>query len=150
MTSGRPSTGLEPNEDWLALVDGRPVGLVQRSRVADYEENLRDFSSLVDVPDGALTIDYLLGDPAAYGKGLGSAMIAAFVVGRSTSSQTPQRFSCRSSPPTSRPGGRWRRQASGGSPRATSSRTTRSTNPSTTSCASTEPTEARGHTVIVA
>ena len=32
---------------------------------------------MVDVPDGALTIDYLLGDPATYGKGLGSAMIVA-------------------------------------------------------------------------
>jgi aminoglycoside 6'-N-acetyltransferase len=71
--------GTEPNQDWLALLDGVPVGLVQRSRVDDYAENLRDFSSLVDVPDGALTIDYLTGDPAAYGKGLGSAMIAAFV-----------------------------------------------------------------------
>lgn len=71
--------GLEPNEDWLALLEGRPVGLVQRSRVVDYEENLRDFSSLVEVPEGALTIDYLLGDPATYGKGLGAAMIDAFV-----------------------------------------------------------------------
>lgn len=71
--------GTEPNQDWLAVVDGRPVGLVQRSRVSDYAENLADFSSLVAVPEGALTIDYLLGDPAAYGKGLGTAMIAAFV-----------------------------------------------------------------------
>jgi aminoglycoside 6'-N-acetyltransferase len=65
--------GTEPNQDWLALVD-----LVQRSRIVDYDENLRDFASLVDVPDGALTIDYLLGEPSAYGKGLGSAMISAF------------------------------------------------------------------------
>ena len=70
--------GVEPNEDWLALLDGHPVGLLQRSRVVDYDENLRDFASLVEVPDGALTIDYLLGDPAAYGKGLGSSMISAF------------------------------------------------------------------------
>lgn len=76
---GPSADGLEPNEDWLALVEGRPVGLVQRSRVGDYAENLADFSSLVTVPDGALTIDYLLGDPATYGKSLGTAMIAAFV-----------------------------------------------------------------------
>ena len=69
--------GTEPNQDWLALVDGRPVGLLQRSRVADYAENLRDFASLVEVPEGALTLDYLLGEPTAYGKGLGSAMIGA-------------------------------------------------------------------------
>lgn len=71
--------GAEPNQDWLALLDGSPVGLVQRSRVEDYEENQRDFASLVEVPDGSLTIDYLLGDPATYGRGLGSALIAAFV-----------------------------------------------------------------------
>jgi aminoglycoside 6'-N-acetyltransferase len=71
--------GSEPNEDWLALLAGVPVGLVQRSRVDDYPENLRDFSSLVQVPAGAVTLDYLLGDPAAYGRGLGSAMIAAMV-----------------------------------------------------------------------
>jgi aminoglycoside 6'-N-acetyltransferase len=69
--------GAEPGQDWLALVGGRPVGLLQRSRVADYEENLRDFGSIADVPQGALTIDYLVGEPTAYGKGLGSAMIAA-------------------------------------------------------------------------
>ena len=70
---------VEPNEDWLALLDGQPVGVVQRSRVVDYDENLRDFASLVEVPVGALTIDYLLGDPSVYGRGLGSAMISAFV-----------------------------------------------------------------------
>ncbi|MEP6854782.1 MAG: GNAT family N-acetyltransferase [Pedococcus sp.] len=71
--------GTEPNQDWLALLDGRPVGLLQRSRVEDYERNRRDFAALVEVPDGALTIDDLLGDPESHGKGLGSAMIAAFV-----------------------------------------------------------------------
>jgi aminoglycoside 6'-N-acetyltransferase len=71
--------GQEPNEDWLALVDGEPVGLVQRSRVDSYAENLRDFSSLVDVPDGAMTLDYLLGDPARLGRGLGTAMLVAMV-----------------------------------------------------------------------
>lgn len=69
----------EPNEDWLALLAGSPVGLVQRSRVADYEENLRDFASVVPVPEGAVTLDYLVGDPTAHGRGLGSAMIAAMV-----------------------------------------------------------------------
>jgi aminoglycoside 6'-N-acetyltransferase len=71
--------GLEPNEDWLALVDGQPVGLVQRSRVADYAENLRDFGALTDVPDAAVTLDYLIGDPDRLGQGLGTAMIRAMV-----------------------------------------------------------------------
>ncbi|HEY7719503.1 MAG TPA: GNAT family N-acetyltransferase [Pedococcus sp.] len=76
---GPSADGLEPNEDWLALVDGEPVGLVQRSRVADYAENLRDFTSLVEVPPGAVTLDYLLGDPHRLGRGIGSAMIRAMV-----------------------------------------------------------------------
>ena len=74
---GTSADGLERGEDWLVLVDGAPVGLVQRSRVADYEENLRDFATAVEVPVGALTLDYLLGDPTAYGRGLGATMIGA-------------------------------------------------------------------------
>jgi aminoglycoside 6'-N-acetyltransferase len=69
--------GLEPNEDWLALLGGDPVGLVQRSLVSDYAENVVDFAALGPVPDGALTIDYLLGE--GRGQGRGAAMIAAFV-----------------------------------------------------------------------
>src|SRR4029450_4648104 len=76
---GPSADGLEPNEDWLALVDGVPGGLVQRSRVDAYAENLGDFSSIVEVPPGAVTLDYLLGDPTRLGRGLGSAMIAAMV-----------------------------------------------------------------------
>ena len=76
---GPTADGLEPNEDWLALVDGEPVGLVQRSLVSAYEENLRQFSSLVEVPPAAVTLDYLLGDPTRLGQGIGSAMIAAMV-----------------------------------------------------------------------
>lgn len=71
--------GLEPNEDWLAEAGGLPFGLVQRSRVADYADNLAHFSSLVDVPSGAVTLDYLLGDPDRLGQGLGTAMVAAMV-----------------------------------------------------------------------
>lgn len=69
--------GSEPNEDWLALLGGRPVGLIQRSRVADYEENLTEFSRLGHVPGDAITIDYLLGEQRAQGRG--SRMLAAFV-----------------------------------------------------------------------
>ncbi|QGN59471.1 GNAT family N-acetyltransferase [Nostocoides sp. HKS02] len=71
--------GVEPGEDWLAMLDGEPFGLVQRSRVAAYAENLADFSSLTEVPEGAATLDYLVGDPTRLGQGLGSAMISAMV-----------------------------------------------------------------------
>lgn len=69
--------GAESNEDWLALLGGQPVGLVQRSRVDHYEENVRDFAVLGGVPADALTIDYLLGE--GRGAGRGTEMLAAFV-----------------------------------------------------------------------
>jgi aminoglycoside 6'-N-acetyltransferase len=76
---GPTADGLEPGEDWLALLDGVPVGLVQRSLVAAYAENLADFAQLTTVPEGAVTLDYLLGDPLTHGQGLGTAMIVAMV-----------------------------------------------------------------------
>ena len=75
-----PSTrGEEPGEDLVVSLDGRPVGLVQRSVIADYPGELADFAVLVDVPDGAVEIDYLIADPARRGRGLGSRMIAALI-----------------------------------------------------------------------
>jgi aminoglycoside 6'-N-acetyltransferase len=71
--------GEEPGEDLVVALDGRPVGLVQRSAIHDYAEDLADFSALVEVPEGAMELDYLIGDPALRGRGLGSRMIAALV-----------------------------------------------------------------------
>lgn len=67
--------GQEPGEDLVVLLDDRPVGLLQRSRIADYVEDLVEFAALVDVPPGAVELDYLLGDPALRGRGLGSRLI---------------------------------------------------------------------------
>jgi aminoglycoside 6'-N-acetyltransferase len=71
--------GEEPGEDLVVLLDGRPVGLLQRSVIADYPEELDELATLVDVPEGAVELDYLIGDPALRGQGLGSRMIAAAV-----------------------------------------------------------------------
>ena len=68
--------GEEPGEDLVVLVDGRPVGLLQRSVIADYPEDLVEFSTLVEVPDGAVELDYLIADPALRGHGLGTRIIA--------------------------------------------------------------------------
>lgn len=65
----------EPSEELVALVEGAPVGLLERSFLADYPVYLRQFASATDVPAGALTIDYLIGDPARTGRGLGTALI---------------------------------------------------------------------------
>jgi aminoglycoside 6'-N-acetyltransferase len=71
--------GEEPGEDLVVLLDGRPVGLLQRSVIADYPEELDEFATLVEVPEGAVELDYLLGDPTVRGRGLGARMIAAAV-----------------------------------------------------------------------
>ena len=68
--------GEEPGEDLVVLLDGRPIGLLQRSVIADYPEDLVEFATLVEVPDGAVELDYLIADPALRGRGLGARMIA--------------------------------------------------------------------------
>ena len=60
-------------------IGGRPIGLVQRSFIADYPSDLAEFSALVDVPDGAVELDYLIADRTLRGRGLGSRMIAAAI-----------------------------------------------------------------------
>ncbi|WP_205629169.1 GNAT family N-acetyltransferase [Jiangella muralis] len=72
---GGTADGAEPGEDLLALDDGVPIGLVQRSRLADFAEYRDEFAALTDVPEGAATIDYLVGDQDRVGRGVGTAMI---------------------------------------------------------------------------
>ncbi|MBW0118360.1 GNAT family N-acetyltransferase [Pseudonocardia abyssalis] len=68
--------GEEPSEDLIASVDGRPFGLAQRCRVDAYPDEHAGFAALTDVPDGAMTIDYLVGEP---GRGLGTPMIRSLL-----------------------------------------------------------------------
>lgn len=76
---GASVRGQEPGEDLVVSLDGRPVGLVQRSVIADYPEDLAEFGDLVEVPEGAVELDYLVGEAALRGRGLGSRIIAALV-----------------------------------------------------------------------
>ena len=71
--------GVEPGEDWIAELDGEPIGLVQYSRFADYPEYIAEMNAVYPVGDGSATIDYLVGDLDRVARGLGSRMIAAFV-----------------------------------------------------------------------
>lgn len=84
---GASVRGEEPGEDLIVAIDGHPCGLVQRSVIADYVEDLDAFSALVEVPDGAVELDYLIGIPELRGRGLGSRMIAEVV--RSTWCERP-------------------------------------------------------------
>lgn len=76
---GPSADGDEPNEDHLVLLDGRPIGLIQYSRYTDYPEYVAELEPWLPVPEGAVSIDYLIGEPALVGRGIGSSMIAAFV-----------------------------------------------------------------------
>ncbi|MFF1695876.1 GNAT family N-acetyltransferase [Streptomyces sp. NPDC058257] len=76
---GPAARGEEPSEDLLVLLDGEPFGLVQRSRFADYPEDGDELAGQVEIPRGAMTIDYLIGDPRRVGRGLGTRMIQAIV-----------------------------------------------------------------------
>ena len=76
---GPAADGREPGEDYLALLDGEPIGLLQYSRFEDYPEYIEELAPVLTVPVDAVTIDYLIGDPALTGRGLGTAVISAFV-----------------------------------------------------------------------
>jgi aminoglycoside 6'-N-acetyltransferase len=76
---GPVARGEEPSEDLLAFLDGSPIGLLQRSRLRDYPEYLAELAAIVSVPDGAMTIDYLIGDPQQIGQGIGTAMIRSVI-----------------------------------------------------------------------
>ncbi|WP_188544897.1 GNAT family N-acetyltransferase [Rhodococcoides trifolii] len=71
--------GEEAGEDLIVCRDGVPVALVQRSPIAAYDTDLADFARIVTVLEGAVELDYLVGDASLRGLGLGSRIIAAVV-----------------------------------------------------------------------
>lgn len=76
---GPAARGEEPSEDLLAHLDGRPFGLLQRCRLSDYPEYLAELAPLTEVPAGAMSIDYLIGESRRTGRGLGPRMIGSAV-----------------------------------------------------------------------
>ncbi len=71
--------GTEPTQVLLAWTGGRPFGLIQRYAIADYPEYVEELSAICLPPPGALSIDYLIGEPDCRGRGLGAGMIATLV-----------------------------------------------------------------------
>lgn len=72
---GPTARGEEPAEDLLVLLSGVPVGLVQRCRYGDFPEYLAELAPILPVEPGAVSLDYLIGDPGRTGGGLGSRVI---------------------------------------------------------------------------
>jgi len=68
--------GADPTELLVAELDGRPIGMLQRYRLAENPEYQRALGP-AGVPSSAAGLDYLIGDPDLIGRGLGPMMIAA-------------------------------------------------------------------------
>jgi aminoglycoside 6'-N-acetyltransferase len=72
------STSVDPVEHWVALIGGRDIGWIQCYAASDDPDEAGQWWAL-GVDRMAAGIDYLVGDPADRGRGVGSAMISAFV-----------------------------------------------------------------------
>jgi len=62
--------GMTPTRMWVVEVNGRSVGFVQDYRIGDYP----DYAVLGPDPQ-AIGVDYLIGDPAWLGRGVGVSML---------------------------------------------------------------------------
>ena len=71
--------GTEPTDVYLGLADGGPFGLVQVYALGSYAEDVEELAAVCDIPPGALSIDYLVGEASARGRGLGAGLIGAAV-----------------------------------------------------------------------
>lgn len=72
------SANPDSTEHWIALVDGEDIGWIQCYAAADEPEETGPWWAL-GVDPMAAGIDYLVANPADRGRGVGSAMIRAFV-----------------------------------------------------------------------
>ncbi len=66
--------GADPTELLIADLDGQPIGMLQRYRLADNPDYQRALEP-AGAPRPAAGLDYLIGDPDLTGRGLGPSMI---------------------------------------------------------------------------
>ncbi|MFN4172763.1 MAG: GNAT family N-acetyltransferase [Pseudorhodobacter sp.] len=73
--------GRDTTEPFLFEIDGTPRGYIQIWHIADnrFEPWLTDAPWLMDLPDGAVGVDLSLADPSNLSRGIGSAVLRAFV-----------------------------------------------------------------------
>jgi RimJ/RimL family protein N-acetyltransferase len=69
--------GSDPTDLYLALLDERPIGMVQTYQVSDYPE----YAALVGVGagEGVAGVDLFIGDEELVGQGVGSELLRCFV-----------------------------------------------------------------------
>ncbi|MDH3300108.1 MAG: acetyltransferase [Acidimicrobiia bacterium] len=77
--------GTDPTDMHLVLTAERdglraePIGLVQSYSFADHPGDEQELAAVIDVPPGTGSIDYLIGEADNRGRGVGTAMIRAYV-----------------------------------------------------------------------
>jgi aminoglycoside 6'-N-acetyltransferase len=71
--------GEEPLDEYIAWFGGRPVGWIQTYAIDDDPDYAEVIAATGLPTDGLAGVDYLLGDPADRGRGLGARMIRAFL-----------------------------------------------------------------------
>ena len=69
----------DPGEVFVASLDGRDVGLIQRFLIEWYPDYAAELEAVCELRPGAASIDYFVGERDLVGRGVGTAMIAAFV-----------------------------------------------------------------------
>lgn len=69
-----PALDGDPTRMWVLEVNGRSIGMLQDYRVGDHPE----YALLTAKPD-AIAFDYLIGEPAWVGRGVGTRMLWAFL-----------------------------------------------------------------------
>jgi aminoglycoside 6'-N-acetyltransferase len=67
--------GLDPTEIFVVSTQGHPFGLLQRYTFADNPQYLLELTPILDVPASAISMDYLVGEPHALRRGLGTSML---------------------------------------------------------------------------
>jgi aminoglycoside 6'-N-acetyltransferase len=75
---GEGINGTDPIEYKIASLDGVPIGLVQRAQIGDDPEWMATLSVVV-APADAFSVDYLIGEESLTGRGVGTAMVGAFI-----------------------------------------------------------------------
>jgi GNAT superfamily N-acetyltransferase len=100
------AAGTDSTEHWIASLDGSDVGWIQCYPAVDEPEETEVWWNL-GVDRSAAGIDDLVGDPAMRGRGIGSAMIRAFVADVVFGASTPDSPRCAQ-------GRTWRTRVRGG------------------------------------
>ena len=75
---GGATDGVEPTEHFVVQLDGRDIGLIQRYFIGAYPEWLHALR-VVGAPPTAIGIDYFIGELDLVNRGIGTAMIGAFL-----------------------------------------------------------------------